>query len=129
MKVAIFLTFFVTTFFLISYLIVTCYDFISCIKKAEITTRGISLNNHWRNILYYVKDGYLKESIPCNKWVIGWKKGDIFSISIYKTDIELICNIMDNYWHNTCVLKNYFTRKVLSNKELNEYWFLIKVNF
>jgi hypothetical protein len=125
---AVFFLIFITTIFLISYLIVICSELISSIKKVEITTRGISLNNHWKNILYYVKDGYLKESIPCNKWVIGWKDGNIFSISIYKTDSEPICDIMGNYWYNTFVLKNYFTKKVLSNKELNEYWFLIKVN-
>lgn len=127
MKLAIFLILFCTAIFFISYLIITCYELICRIKKVEITTRGISLDTRWRSILYYVKDGYLKERIPNNKWIIGWKKGDIFSISIYKTDSELISDIMRIYWCDTYVLKNYFTKKVLSNKELNEYWFLTKL--
>ena len=127
MNVAFFLVF-ITTIFLISYLIVICSELISSIKKVEITTRGISVNNNWKSILYSVKNDYLKESIPCNKRVIGWKKGDIFSISIYKTDLEPIHGIMSNCYYDTYVLKNYFTKKILSNKELNEYWFLIKVN-
>ena len=125
---AVFFLVFITAIFLISYLIVICSELISSIKKVEITTIGASVNHDWGSILYYVKGNFLKESIPNDKWVIGWKKGNIFSISIYKTDLEPICDIMRNYWHNTHVLKNYFTRKVLSNKELNEYWFLIKVN-
>lgn len=128
MNIAIFLVFFVTAIFLISYLIVMCSELISSIKKVEITTRGISVNNNWKSILYSVKNGYLNETIPNNKWVIGWKDGDIFSISIYKTDLEPICDIMNNCYYDTHVLKNYFTKKVLPNKELKEYWFLIKVS-